>query len=92
MAVPEEQMTDSIGRRVMSGKQRTRNAEHEIHAGVLACIRARRQMLERIADKQADRALVLRCDIFHNVHYRSCWRFGGTPTSAATSALRHLVA
>ncbi len=69
MAVPEEQMTDKIRRRVMSGKQRTRNAEHEIHAGVLACIRARRQMLERIADKQADRALVLRCSIFHNVRH-----------------------
>jgi hypothetical protein len=45
MAVPEEQMTDKIGCRAMSDKQRTRNPEHEIHARVLACIRARQQML-----------------------------------------------
>jgi hypothetical protein len=45
MAVTEEQMTDKIRRRAMSGKQRTRNPEHEIHARVFSCIRARRQML-----------------------------------------------
>jgi hypothetical protein len=36
MAVPEEQMADKIGCRAMSGKKGTRNAEHEIHARVLA--------------------------------------------------------